>query len=151
MDFGNNGIGKGGATALAALLKSCPSVADVNINMNDVGDDGAFEVRCGGVVQCGALQVQVPRGQEGGQERWLLLITFIHSHSFTSELPLQIATALSGNTTLKLLDVGGNNIGAEGAKALAGGCAAGDQAAGEGGRARWWWWGGVGGGFTAGC
>ena len=48
------------------------------------------------------------------------LIYPIHPFTATDPPLLQIATALSGNTTLKLLDVGGNNVGADGAKALAG-------------------------------
>lgn len=45
MDFGNNSMGKAGASALAGLLRESPAITDVNINMNDVGDDGAFQVR----------------------------------------------------------------------------------------------------------
>lgn len=49
LDFGNNSMGKQGAYALADLLRGSTSVTDVNINMNDVGDDGAFQVGLGGV------------------------------------------------------------------------------------------------------
>lgn len=45
VDFGNNNMGKEGAAALAGLLRESPAITDVNINMNDVGDDGAFQAR----------------------------------------------------------------------------------------------------------
>ena len=49
VDFGNNSMGKEGAEALAGLLRGSKAITDVNINMNDVGDDGAFLVgRAGG-------------------------------------------------------------------------------------------------------
>ena len=44
IDMGNNTISREGAAALADLLRGNTSLADVNINMNDVGDDGAFSV-----------------------------------------------------------------------------------------------------------
>jgi predicted ABC-type sugar transport system permease subunit len=44
VDFGNNSMGKEGAYALADLLRGSTTVADVNINMNDVGNEGAFQV-----------------------------------------------------------------------------------------------------------
>lgn len=37
-------MGKEGAFALAELLRGCTTITDVNINMNDVGNDGAFQV-----------------------------------------------------------------------------------------------------------
>ena len=45
VDFGNNSMGKEGAAALADLLRGSKTITDVNINMNDVGNDGAFQVR----------------------------------------------------------------------------------------------------------
>lgn len=45
VDFGNNSMGKEGAAALADLLRGSQTITDVNINMNDVGNDGAFQVR----------------------------------------------------------------------------------------------------------
>lgn len=44
VDFGNNSMGKEGAAALAELLRGSQAITDVNINMNDVGNDGAFQV-----------------------------------------------------------------------------------------------------------
>lgn len=44
VDFGNNSMGKEGAAALADLLRGSSQITDVNINMNDVGNDGAFQV-----------------------------------------------------------------------------------------------------------
>ncbi len=37
-------MGKEGAAALADLLRGSKTITDVNINMNDVGNDGAFQV-----------------------------------------------------------------------------------------------------------
>lgn len=42
--MGNNSLTREGATALAELLRGNASLTDVNINMNDVGDDGGFQV-----------------------------------------------------------------------------------------------------------
>lgn len=44
LDFGNNNVSAEGAAALADLLRGNATVTDIAISMNDVGNDGAFQV-----------------------------------------------------------------------------------------------------------
>lgn len=73
IDFGNNSMGKEGAYALADLLRGSSTIADVNINMNDVGDDGAFQVRpslaAHGAVPAAVAALSLRRVAVGGQGR----------------------------------------------------------------------------------
>lgn len=97
IDLGNNSISLEGASALAELLRAKNALRDINIYMNDIGDDGAFQV---------GIFLQYLRFQS-----WLQS-TFCMTY-------MQLASALNSNKHVSALDVGGNNIGPGGAKALA--------------------------------
>lgn len=127
-------MGKEGAAALADLLRGSGTITDVNINMNDVGNDGAFQVggaqwmvQSGQRMACAGAVGTV--GKAGVAARQLLAIDGRPPCPHLTALlppplpllffPAQIAAAISGKNSLKLLDVGGNNISEDGAKALA--------------------------------
>lgn len=93
LDIGNNGMSKEGAAAVANLVRACPGLKELNLYMNEIGDDGASSLAS--AIMSVSSTSGDGDGEEGGE-----------------------GSGSSSSFALELLDVGANNIGPDGAKTL---------------------------------
>eukprot|EP00439_Symbiodinium_sp_Y106_P024399 s1473_g2.t6 len=127
--FQHSGITAEGMKALAPALKVLAALKVLNLESNDLGDDGA----------------KARRGRTGSPRAWsfaldilrcdvmnickalaefltglsLLEHLYLHSNNIHSEGAQALAPALKGLAALKVLNLGYNHLGPDGAKALA--------------------------------
>lgn len=109
LDVGNNSLTEVGAAALAEWLPGAEDLQELNVYMNDMGDGGAHKVG-----------LHVARHLS-----WPMVYEYAIAHTsslvniraVTGHL-VQLAGPIKGATTLRVLDIGGNNIGPDGIAVL---------------------------------
>jgi Leucine Rich repeat len=117
LDMGNNSMTAEGAASLAAYMETHRELRELNLYMNDIGSAGLEKVLC-----CKSFT----------QKCWLVPAAWYHESGLlcctglagmaaglTRMLCcLKIAAALKDSKHIKALDLGGNNITADGVKVM---------------------------------
>jgi Leucine Rich repeat len=110
LDMGNNSMTAEGAASLAAYMETHRELKDLNLYMNDIGSAGLEKVLSACCLDTLALTC-VPEAVRCRAAVWPAV-----SRSSAVCCCQQIAASLKGSAYLEALDMGGNNITADGIK-----------------------------------
>jgi NLR family CARD domain-containing protein 3 len=123
LDIGNNGMSKEGAAAVANLVRACPGLKELNLYMNEIGDEGASSLAS--AIMSVSSSSGDGEGEEGGEgsgsssSSFGLEILDVGANNIGPDGAKTLSTALQNATNLKSIEFGYNPIGPTGVAALA--------------------------------